>query len=168
MIGKVFLAATHEIAKNTRNVETVKAAMKRIMKITNNMTHSLYVVDLLKKQKRIGTNAIEHLLSHKFSYLLSNVVDELCSGETVCNSTEEMLSSIQKCNERGIEEGDVVGSADVKSLYPSIPVDDAIDVVAAEFERKGMKVEGIDYEELGCPLLCPLFSGRFLPPPDYR
>ena len=65
MIEKVFLAATHELAKNTRNVETVKSAMKRIMKITNEMTHSLYVVDLLKELKRkgIGTNAIQHQIA---------------------------------------------------------------------------------------------------------
>ena len=62
MIGKVFLADIHNIAKNTRNVTTVTSAMKHIMKATNNMAHSLYVIDLLKtlKQKRIGTNAIEH------------------------------------------------------------------------------------------------------------
>ena len=59
-------------------------------------------------------------VSHKLSYLLSNIVDEICNGDTVCNSTEEMLSSIEECNRRGIEEGDVIGSADVKSLYPKI------------------------------------------------
>ena len=88
-------------------------------------------------------------VSHKFSYLISNLVDELCSGETVCNSTEEMLASIEECNARGVEEEDVLGSADVKSLYPKIPVVDAIDVVADDFEVKGTKVEGVDYEELG-------------------
>ena len=88
-------------------------------------------------------------VSHKFSYILSNILDEACNGETVCSSTEEMLSAIEKCNARGIEEDDIVGSADVKALYPSIPVDDAIDIVADEFEKKEIKIEGIDYEELG-------------------
>ena len=80
-------------------------------------------------------HSVSDSVSHKLSYLLSNVIDELSSGETVCNSTEEMLASIEKCNENGIEEKHVLGSLDVKSLYPSIPVEDAIDVVADEFER---------------------------------
>ena len=88
-------------------------------------------------------------VSHKLSYLLSNIIDETCNGETVCNSTEEMLSSIEECNRRGIEEEDVIGSADVKSLYPRIPVDDAIDIVVQEFDESNLKVEGIDYQELG-------------------
>ena len=58
---------------------------------------------------------ISDSVSHKLSYLLSNVIDELSSGETVCNSTEEMLASIEKCNENGIEEKHVLGSLDVKS-----------------------------------------------------
>ena len=62
MIGKVFLAEINEIAKYTQNATTVKEAMRRIMKITNKMTHSLYVIDLLKtlRKKKIGTNAIEN------------------------------------------------------------------------------------------------------------
>ena len=88
-------------------------------------------------------------VSHKLSYLLSNIIDEVCNGETVCTSTEEMLASINKCNNNGIQGEDVLGSADVKSLYPSIPVDEAIDIVVEEFEKKKMKIEGLDYEELG-------------------
>ena len=63
MIGKVFLAIMKEISKNTRSPNKVIDAMKHIMEGTNNMTHSLYVVDLLNtlKRKRIGTNSIEQL-----------------------------------------------------------------------------------------------------------
>ena len=88
-------------------------------------------------------------VSHKLSFLLSNILDETCYGDTVCNSTKEMLASIEKCNDRGIDEDDVVGSADVKALYPSIPILDSIEVVVEEFENSRIKTEGIDYEELG-------------------
>ena len=93
-------------------------------------------------------------VSHKLSYLLSNMIEELTYGETVCNSTEEMLASIRKCNTNdSIQEEDVIGSADVKSLYPSIPIEDAIEIVVEEFVKKGVKVEAIDYEELGLYLV---------------
>ena len=88
-------------------------------------------------------------ISHRLSYLLSHILEGVCSGETVCNSTEEMLAAIEKCNNSGIDEDDVLGSADVKALYPSIPVEDAVVIVAEEFQKKQIKIEGIDYEELG-------------------
>ena len=61
MNRKTFLAEINEIARNTRNVITVKQAMKRIIKITNQVTHSICIIDFLKalKRKKIGTNAIE-------------------------------------------------------------------------------------------------------------
>ena len=65
-------------------------------------------------------------ISHRLSYLLSNMLKELCYGESVCNSTEEMLAAIEKTNANGIEDDYVIGSADVKALYPSIPIEDAV------------------------------------------
>ena len=58
--------------------------------------------------------------SVRFSYLMSNILSEVCYGETVCNSTEEMLAAIEECNRTDLGEDFVIGSADVEALYPSI------------------------------------------------
>ena len=55
-------------------------------------------------------------ISHRLSYLLSNMLKEVCYGNTVCGSTEEMLAAIEQCNLNNISEDFVIGSADVKAL----------------------------------------------------
>ena len=87
--------------------------------------------------------------SHKLSYLMSNLLKEVCYGDTVCNSTEEMLASIAECNNNKIDEDLVLGSADVKSLYPSLHIEDAVNVVCDELAQSTVRIEGIDYEEIG-------------------
>ena len=43
----------------------------------------------------------------------------------------------------------MVGSLDVKALYPSLDQDITIETVAEEFHISQVKIEGVDYEELG-------------------
>ena len=94
-------------------------------------------------------------VSRRFSYLLSNILAEVCYGDTVCGSTEEMLASIKSANDQGIEEGHVVGSMDVKALYPSLDVEETARIVCEEFRKMETEVVGVDYEELGLYLaLC--------------
>ena len=88
-------------------------------------------------------------ISHRLSYLLSNLLKEVCYGETVCNSTGQMLAAIKKTNDRGIGDDYVVGSMDVIALYPSIDIEHAVEVVAEEFDKMKITVDGIDFEELG-------------------
>ena len=52
-------------------------------------------------------------VGHKLSYLMSNILQELCYGETACNSTEEMLAAVGEANNRGISDSMVMGSLDV-------------------------------------------------------
>ena len=92
-------------------------------------------------------------ISKRFSYLISNLLQEVCYGPTVCNSTEEMLASINKLNDKGIGEDYVIGSADVKSLYPSLDIEHTVDIVCQEFIQKKIKIKGIDVEELGLYLV---------------
>ena len=73
-----------------------------------------------------------------------------------CESTEDILAEIQELNEKdsasiGQNEKLVVGSLDVKALYPSIDVNFAAEVVAEELYRSDVKIseESVDIEELG-------------------
>ena len=87
-------------------------------------------------------------VNHKLSYLISNLLQEMCDGETVCNSTEDMLASVEMTNQEGVEEDTIIRSMDVISLYPSLDIQHAIKVICEEFENSDIKIEGIDYEEL--------------------
>ena len=97
-------------------------------------------------------------VGHKFSYIISNILQELCYGETVCNSTEEMLAAVEETNSRGISENMVLGSLDVKALYPSLDIPDTVEVVCQMFEESNITFDGVDYEELGLYLALNLDS----------
>ena len=88
---------------------------------------------------------------HKLSYFVSNILKEVTDKEpTVCDSTEDMMANIKEANDsRKIKKGTVIGSLDVKALYPSLDLDFTIEKAAEEFHESGVEIEGIDYEELG-------------------
>ena len=45
----------------------------------------------------------------------------------ICDSTEDMLAAIQEANESGkVKPSSVIGSMDVKALYPSLDLDFAM------------------------------------------
>ena len=61
-----------------------------------------------------------------------------------------MLAEIKEANDsEKIGCNTVVGSLDVKALYPSLDLDFTIDKVAEEFYESEVKIEGVDYEEMG-------------------
>ena len=77
-----------------------------------------------------------------------------------CESTEDMLAEIHDVNDRTetiLQEDEklMVGSLDVKALYPSIDVDFAAEVVANELYKSDIKIDedSIDAEELGLYLI---------------
>ena len=43
----------------------------------------------------------------------------------------------------------MIGSLDVKALYPSLDLDHTIEIAAEEFRKSDIEIEGIDDEELG-------------------
>jgi hypothetical protein len=69
--------------------------------------------------------------------------------KTVCSSTEELLAEVEKLNEGGIDQLDIIGSMDVETLYPSLDIDFTIDKVCELLYSSSVKFEGINYKELG-------------------
>ena len=66
------------------------------------------------------------------------------------SSTEEMLAAIEEANNSGrIDEDCIVGSADVKSLYPSLDIDFAAEKVGEMFLQSGIDAEVTNTKELG-------------------
>ncbi|KAL9986209.1 hypothetical protein ACROYT_G000316 [Oculina patagonica] len=67
----------------------------------------------------------------------------------VCASTEEMIAEMKKVNSVQVDNDLVVGSADVKAVYPSLDIDFTIEKVCDIFFKSDVQVEGVDYEEVG-------------------
>ena len=67
----------------------------------------------------------------------------------MCISTEEMIAEMKKANSVQVDNDLVVGSADVKALYPSLDMDFTIEKVCDVFFESDIQVEGVDYEEVG-------------------
>merc|ERR1712240_688796 len=75
-----------------------------------------------------------------------------------CDSTEDIMSEIEELNENvKVEENEklIVGSLDVKALYPSLDISFSAKVVSEEFilSKVSMDIESIDYRELGLYLV---------------
>jgi hypothetical protein len=85
-------------------------------------------------------------LSHLMSMLLRDV---WMKEEDVCLSTEELLAGIQSVNSKYLTDEIVVGSADVKALYPSLDIDFTVEKVCEVFYHSDTTVNGIDVDELG-------------------
>ena len=60
-----------------------------------------------------------------------------------------MIAEIERINREGIEEDFILGSADVKALYPSLDIPFTIEVVGKMFMNSSVCLENIDYEEVG-------------------
>ena len=65
------------------------------------------------------------------------------------NSTEEMIAVMKMANNVQVDNDLVVGSADVKALYPSLDIDFTIENVCDVFFESDVQVKGVDYEEVG-------------------
>jgi len=68
---------------------------------------------------------------------------------TTCDSSEEMIAEIERINREGLDDDFILGSADVKALYPSLDIPFTIEIVSKMFLDSGVIIENVDYEELG-------------------
>ncbi|KAL9970203.1 hypothetical protein ACROYT_G022537 [Oculina patagonica] len=85
-------------------------------------------------------------LSHLISFILAEVWKE---AESVCLNTEEMLAGFKQLNDSHVTEDIVVGSADVKALYPSLDIAFTVEKVCKVFHKSSVQVVGVNDEELG-------------------
>ena len=71
--------------------------------------------------------------------------------ERICLNTEEMLAEFQRFDKRREETVGkiVIGSADMRAIYPSLDVTLAIDKVGEVFNTSEIERRGIDEEVLG-------------------
>ena len=58
------------------------------------------------------------------------------------------MAEIARVNTEGLGENIIVGSTDVKALYPSLDVDFTIQVVCDFFETSDVVIHGVSYEEM--------------------
>ena len=85
----------------------------------------------------------------RLSHLVSIMLTDLYTHEkTVCLSTEGLLAEVERMNDEGIGVDDIIGSADVEALYPSLDVQFTVDKVCELFHNSTMDIEGVDYKEL--------------------
>ncbi|KAL8613584.1 hypothetical protein ACOMHN_022003 [Nucella lapillus] len=88
--------------------------------------------------------------NNKFSHLISSLLKHVWKDcATACENTEEILAEIRDINQHGIENDVVIGSLDVKALYPSLDVGFTAEIVAKEYRESQFEIEGIDYREVG-------------------
>ena len=72
------------------------------------------------------------------------------SSNTTCDSTEDLLSRIREVNNNNISlRNTIIGSMDVKALYPSIDVDFAIGKCGEIIVKSDTEISNVDVEELG-------------------
>ena len=68
--------------------------------------------------------------------------------ETECENTEDLISILDEVNQEGLDDGYIIGSMDVKSLYPSLDIKHTIQIVCEMFEASNTDISGIDFEEI--------------------
>ena len=94
----------------------------------------------------------EKAYNKKLSHIMSTLLREVWRGEeTTCENTEELLANIEEINNnRSERRGEiVVGSLDVKALYPSLDVDHAAEIVEKVLVESDLEFDGINNKELG-------------------
>ena len=68
---------------------------------------------------------------------------------TECRSTEEMIAAFEDVYSKNGLSNLVVGSMDVKALYPSLLADETAAAFREEFENTDIKIEGVNWAEAG-------------------
>ena len=96
--------------------------------------------------------AAQCTMNQRISNTVSNILGALAEADDdsfECTSTEDLISKVNELNNK-IREGTVksedlmVGSLDVKALYPSIDVKQAGKICKDRIMESSLKIEGLD------------------------
>ncbi|CAI9715573.1 Hypothetical predicted protein [Octopus vulgaris] len=88
--------------------------------------------------------------NYRISYFLSMIIRPIIRmSPDVCDSTEDLLSRINVCNNTCDLTGCIVGNMDVVSLYPSIDVDFAVEKCVEMINESEVEFRNVNTEELG-------------------
>ena len=71
------------------------------------------------------------------------------NNDTVCMSTEDMKAEIDRVNATLSNKKIIIGSADVKALYPSLDINHTAEIVAQTFYESNYEMEETDSKEIG-------------------
>ena len=94
-----------------------------------------------------GANvAFNHRLSHILSILLIDCIE---NEETECGNTEELIAEFERINVNGVSENFIIGSMDVKAMYPSLDIPFTVAKVCEIFQNCDIEIKGVDYREAG-------------------
>lgn len=142
-----------QIGKDTNSVDRIKNSLK-----TRNSDYA--VLSCLRKDHKQGFDTVEGPpgrplcagnigYNYRFSHLLCMLLKDIPEdAETECENTEDLIAKIDEVNARSLGDGFIIGSMDVKSLYPSLDIDHTIQIVCKMFETSNVDIEGIDFEEV--------------------
>ena len=90
--------------------------------------------------------ASNYRISHFLSMILRPLIKE---SVDVCESTEDLLSRIRECNQQQNLDKCIVGSMDVKALYPSIDIKFSVEKCEQMLCESSIEFRHIDINELG-------------------
>ena len=139
--------------KDKKAYDRIKSNM-----ISRNSTHAPF--SGLRKDHKIHEDVIKGppsrpmcsgnvAYNHRLSHLVSKILTETVNSEpTVCNNTEDLIAEIERLNQEGIGPKFILGSTDVKAMYPSLDIDYTTEKVCEVFEQSEIEIKNVDYKEL--------------------
>ena len=95
--------------------------------------------------------------NYRISHFISSVIQPIIGkAKHPCSSTEDMLSRVSEVNKDVDLSNCIIGSMDVKALYPSIDIDFAVDKCVEMIVGSEVEFKNVNVDELGLYLVLSL------------
>ena len=138
----------------------IKAAdrIRKNLTVQNHSTAPLYALrkdhkaydDQVKGPPTRPVCAANSAYNSRLSHMVCNILKPVWrSNEHACESTEDLLAAVTSLNNNRLNGSIIVGSLDVKALYPSLDINATADVMVKEFMESEFDIEETDVSELG-------------------